>query len=255
MTDTEFVGKVAIVTGAASGIGEATSRLLAAGGAQLVLVDRDTTNLERVAKDLDATGRAVRTYAGDVVEPSTAADATSLCAREFGGLNFLVNNAGIAFMATVLETEPGDWDRVLAINLRSVYLFSREAIPLMRRQGGGAIVNTASEAGVVGFVRYAAYSASKAAVVNLTRALALDHAADHIRVNCVCPGSIETPLLQAYYNSFPDPVAVREEDERVHPLGIGSPMDIAHGIAYLLSDRAAYVTGHALVIDGGFTVQ
>lgn len=255
MNNRELEGQVALVTGAAKGIGAATAQLFAEEGARLVVVDRDTAKLEQVAAQLRGCPAEVVTIAGDVSEIGTADAAISAAVDSFGRLDILVNNAGIAFMATVLETTPEDWDRVLGTNLKSIYLFCRAAIPVMQRQGGGTIVNTASEAGVVGFYRYAAYSASKAAVVNFTRAMALDHAGDHIRVNCVCPGSIETPLLQEYFDSFPDPAAVRRDDEKAHPLGIGQPIDIAHGILYLASNRAAYVTGHALVIDGGFTAQ
>lgn len=255
MGNRELEGRVAIITGAAKGIGEATARLFAQEGVRLVAVDRDAAKLESVAAALREQGAEVATQVGDVAEPQTAEAAVRAAEETYGCLDILVNNAGIAFMATVLETTPEDWDRVLGTNLKSIYLFSRAAIPIMKRQGGGAIVNTASEAGIVGFYRYAAYSASKAGVVNLTRAMALDHAADQIRVNCVCPGSIETPLLQQYFDSFPDPAAVRHDDEKAHPLGIGQPIDIAYGILYLASPRAAYVTGHALVIDGGFTAQ
>lgn len=255
MGNQDLEGRVAVITGAAKGIGEATARLFAQKGARLVLVDRDGPRLEEGAAALRDGGSAVVTLTGDVSQEETAAAAVKAAVDNYGRLDVLVNNAGIAFMATVLETTPEDWDRVLNTNLKSIYFFSRAAIPVMQRQGGGAIVNTASEAGVVGFYRYAAYSASKAGVVNLTRAMALDHAADHIRVNCVCPGSIETPLLQEYYDSFPDPGAVRRDDEKAHPLGIGQAIDIAYGIFYLASGQAAYVTGHALVIDGGFTVQ
>ncbi len=251
----ELAERVAIVTGAGSGIGRATARLLGEMGARLVLVGRDRSQLASLRRELRARGIEAVVSAGDVGREPTARRAVEASTLHFGRLDILVNNAGMALMKTVVETTLEEWNHLMATNLSSVYLFSRAAIPVMLESSGGAIVNVASEAGLIGFKSYAAYSASKAAVVNLTRAMALDHAGDGIRVNSVCPGSIETPLLEAYYASFPDPVAARGADLQAHPLGLGEPEDIAWGILYLVSDRAKYVTGHALVIDGGFTAQ
>jgi NAD(P)-dependent dehydrogenase (short-subunit alcohol dehydrogenase family) len=169
-----------------------------------------------------------------------------------------VNCAGIALTGTVLETSLAEWDAIFAVNVRSVFLMSRATIPLMTAaegRPGGNIVNVASEAGMVGFPQYAAYSASKAAVVNLTRSMALDCAPLGIRVNAVCPGSIETPLLRTFYEASGDAERARAEDVKTHPLGIGSPEDIATAITYLASQQASYVTGHALIVDGGYTAQ
>lgn len=249
----ELKDRVAVVTGAASGIGKATAQLLASDGARLILVDLDGAGLSQTIDSLKALDANCVACMGDVSEEDTARRATAEALEQFGALDLLVNNAGIAFMGTVLDTKPEDWDRVLAVNLRSVYVFSRAAIPEMRRRRHGVIVNVASEAGLVGFSSYAAYSASKAAVVNLTRSMALDHARDGIRVNCVCPGSIETPLLKRYYDAQADPRAARSLDELDHPLGIGSPEDVANAILFLASNRARYVTGHAFAIDGGYT--
>lgn len=251
----ELEGRLAVITGAASGIGAATAAHFAAEGAQMLLVDRDGPTLERLVSELSRAGATVHAFEADVSDPVTALAAVAEAVRRLGGVDVLVNNAGIAFMATVDDTSPEEWDRVFAVNVRSVYAYSRAALPALRSRGGGAIVNTASEAGIVGFAQYAAYSASKAAVVNLTRSMAVDHAPDRIRVNCVCPGSIETPLLVRYYEAQADPAAARGEDEQTHPLGIGQPQDIANAICFLASERSAYVTGHALVVDGGYTCQ
>jgi meso-butanediol dehydrogenase / (S,S)-butanediol dehydrogenase / diacetyl reductase len=244
--------RAAIVTGAASGIGHATAARLAEDGRPLVLVDQDAGGLDATIGELGAPCESV---VGDVADPETAQRAVSAAHERFGGLEILINNAGIAPVGTVLETSVETWRRTLSVNLESVFLVSRAAITAIRDGGGGAIVNLASEAGLVGFERYAAYGASKAAIIGLTRCLALDHAADGIRVNCVCPGSIDTPLLQRYYDDQREPAAARREDEITHPLGIGRPEDIAEAVVYLASDRARYVTGHALVVDGGYTVR
>jgi NAD(P)-dependent dehydrogenase (short-subunit alcohol dehydrogenase family) len=251
----ELEGRVAIVTGAASGIGRATAHLLASEGARLILVDVDAAELSQTVRSLVAMNAMCAASPGDVSEEKTARRATAEALERFDGLDILVNNAGIAFMGTVLDTDPDDWDHVLSVNLRSVYLFSRAVLPEMRRRRKGVIVNVASEAGLIGFKSYAAYSASKAAIVNLTRSMALDHAPDGIRVNCVCPGSIETPLLTRFYAAQSDPDAARSVDQQEHPLGLGSPEDVANAIVFLASNRASYVTGHAFVVDGGYTAK
>ncbi|MFZ0168722.1 MAG: glucose 1-dehydrogenase [Candidatus Dormiibacterota bacterium] len=255
MTPGPLAGRTAIVTGAGSGIGAAIAVLLAREGANLILVDRQPAGLAATAEQVSVDGGNCRTVDADVSLPHSADQAISEATQWFKGLHILVNNAGIAFTGTVVETLPSDWDLVFGSNVRSAYLFARAAIPHLRQSGGGTIVTVASEAGLVGFTRYAAYSASKAALINLTRSMALDHAADGIRVNCVCPGSIDTPLLQAFYDAQDDPVAARLQDEVDHPLGIGRVEDVAEAVLYLVSDRSSYVTGHALVVDGGYTAR
>lgn len=249
----EFEGLTVVITGASSGIGRSSAELFARAGARLVLVGRHEARLSEVAAAIVGIGAECALVVGDVVRPETAAQAHGLALDRFGRIDVLVNNAGMALMKNLPETSLEEWRQVIDTNLTSVYLFSRLAIPAMRTTGGGSIVNVASEAGVVGFKGYAAYSASKAGIVNLTRAMALDHAGDRIRVNSVCPGSIQTPLLEQYYASFSDPAIARRDDELVHPLGIGRPIDVAHGILFLASPRAQYITGHALIIDGGYT--
>jgi NAD(P)-dependent dehydrogenase (short-subunit alcohol dehydrogenase family) len=241
--------RVAIVTGGASGIGRASAELFAANSHRLVIVDQNEEALSELLMTLDQS-RCV-TLPGDVTVQETAQRAVATGLERFGRIDVLVNNAGTAFVGSVVETEPQQWATVLAVNLTSVYYFCRAAIPAMTP--GSAIVNVASEAGLVGFERYVAYGAAKAAVVALTRCMALDHARDGIRVNCVCPGSIETPLLRRYFEAQPDPEAARQADERAHPLGIGDPRDSAEAIFFLASERARYITGHPLAVDGGFT--
>lgn len=251
----ELAGCTAIITGAASGIGRATAVLFAREGAAVAVVDRDETGLMNLVAELRGRGSECLAISADVSWPGTAESVVSSAVERWHRLDILVNNAGIAFMGKAEGTTDDEWDEVFAINTTSVFRFIRAALPALQLARRGAIVNVASEAGLVGFANYAAYSSSKAAVVNLTRSLAIDCAPDKIRVNCVCPGSIDTPLLRKYYEAQSDPVKARAEDAITHPLGIGSPEDIAEGILFLAGQRSLYVTGHALVIDGGYTIQ
>jgi NAD(P)-dependent dehydrogenase (short-subunit alcohol dehydrogenase family) len=245
---------VAYVTGAASGIGLATARSFADAGYALALTDLDATGLLRAQDQLGGlTGAPVHVHAGDIGATETVDEFVRTAIDQVGPPDVLVNCAGVARMGTVLQTSVDEWDLVFRTNVRSVFLTCRAVLPSMTAHGGGAIVNVASEAGLVGFTEYAAYASSKAAVVNLTRCLALDHAAQGVRVNAVCPGSIETPLLQHFYDASPDPEAARRLDEQTHPLGIGAPQDVVAAIRFLASPEARYVTGTALVVDGGYT--
>ena len=173
---------------------------------------------------------------------------------ELGGLDIVVNNAGITIVGAAHDMAEDDWDRELAINLKSVYLVSKAAWPHLQANGGGSIVSTASIAGLWAIPEDAAYCASKAAVVMLTKCMALDGAKDGIRVNCVCPGFIQTPMIDGYFADQEDPQASRDFAVGLHPLGrLGEPRDIADGFVYLASDDARWVTGTALVVDGGLT--
>jgi 2,3-dihydro-2,3-dihydroxybenzoate dehydrogenase len=246
--------RVAYVTGAASGIGLATARSFAESGYAVAITDIDDEGLLRALEGIRArTTAPAHAAPGDIGSAETVDTFVRTATEQVGPPDVLVNCAGVVRTGTVLETSETDWDLIFRTNVRSVFLTCKAVLPSMSASGGGAIVNVASEAGLVGFSEYAAYSASKAAVVNLTRCLALDHAAQSVRVNAVCPGSIETPLLQRFYEASPDPAAARRLDEQTHPLGIGSPQDVVAGIRYLASPEARYVTGTALVIDGGYT--
>jgi meso-butanediol dehydrogenase/(S,S)-butanediol dehydrogenase/diacetyl reductase len=176
--------------------------------------------------------------------------------RAFGGLDVLVNNAGIIHMADVVETTDGVWRDTMAVNLDAVFYLCRAAIPVMRAQGGGAIVNVASNWAVVAAKRAAAYCASKAAVVQLTKALAIDHAGDHIRVNAVCPGDTDTPMFDVGLEPGEDPLESRRLAAETIPLGrIAQPGEIARAVLFLASDASSFTTGTSLLVDGGYTAM
>ena len=250
-----FVGRVCVVTGAASGIGRAVALRLAGEGARVVAADLD---LAGARETLRLTGRPRRGLAArvDVRSERSVDRLAAAVARKFGELHVLVNNAGIEILGDILETEPATWDRVMNVNLRGTYLVSRSFLPALLetagRTGMTAIVNNASLMGLVSSRRLAAYCASKAGVVSLTRSMALDHAASGLRVNCVCPGIIHTPMLERRFELEPDRAAAyRRTSERPPLRYLGRPEDVAAAIAYLASDEARFVTGSALTIDGG----
>jgi meso-butanediol dehydrogenase / (S,S)-butanediol dehydrogenase / diacetyl reductase len=241
--------KIAIVTGGSRGIGRAIVTRFLAEGASVVAAARSepVTPFPKTEQ--------LRWLQADV---SQAQDVQSLfaAAEPFGGVDILVNNAGLQLERTIEHTSEAEWDRVMAVNLKSVFLCSRAAIPAMRRRGGGSIVNIGSYDGFVADPNLAAYCASKGGVHALTRAVAVDHGRDGIRCNAICPGWIETDMLEAYYKSLSDPAAARSRIDQIHPVGrTGKPDDIAGLALWLASDEAAFVTGQLFTADGGLTAQ
>jgi NAD(P)-dependent dehydrogenase (short-subunit alcohol dehydrogenase family) len=244
-----FGDRVALITGGGSGLGLAVARQLKAEGASLVLVDWDVATVSAAAKELDA----VR-LPGDASQPATAEAAVEMARSTFGRLDVLFNNAGIDPLRarSVVETEEADWDRIMDVNVKSAYLFSKAAVPLMREGGRGAIVNTASIAGLKAAGQETAYSVSKAGIVSLTQALAIDFAPE-IRANCVCPGFMEKVMTDRRRELTDEQVSARYAYADAHvPLGRqGSYEEVARCVVFLASDDASYVTGAALVVDGG----
>ena len=247
-----FTGKVAFVTGAGSGIGRATALAFARAGASVVVADIAEQGNQETARLIEQQGCRALAVRCNVTQTDDVKSALDKTIEAFGRLDFAFNNAGIEqpVMAAGDLTEQ-DWDRIVAVNLRGVFLCMKHEILLMLKQGGGAIVNTSSGAGVKGFKGQAAYAAAKHGVIGLTKSAALDYAAQNIRINAVCPGIISTAMMDRFTGGT---VEGRERVISQEPVGrMGNPEEIAAAVLWLCSDAAAFVVGHALVIDGGQT--
>ncbi len=238
--------KTAIVTGGSSGIGKASSILFAREGAKVVVSDiADKAGVDVVKTIRENGGEATYVYC-DVTKEEQARNLVAQTVEKYGRLDILYNNAGIGMVKLLPEMMEQEWDRIFSINVKGVFLCSKYAIPQMKKQGKGAIVNTASNWGLIAYPHWPAYCATKGAVVMLTKALAIDHAPDNIRVNCVCPGNIDTPLLRAGIE------AEGKFEEAVKTMGrLAKPEEVANLALFLASDEASYITGAAMVVDNG----
>ena len=246
-------GKRALVTGAASGIGRATARLLARQGAAVVLADRDVANGLATAREIQQQGGQALFAVCDVTRAEDCARAVNETVRTFGGLDIVVNCAGIIVRRSVVDLEEADWDRVMDVNVKSVYLVSKFAIPAMQAGGrGGSIVNISSGWGLVGGPDAAAYCASKGAVVLLTKAMAIDFGPYNIRVNCLCPGDTDTPMLHEEARQLGQAESDFLAGAADRPLRrVGAPEEIAQAALFLAGEASGYITGTTLVVDGG----
>lgn len=242
--------KVAIITGAASGIGKATAMLFAEHGAKVVIADINENGASQTFDTIRDAGNEAIYVQTDVTISENTKRMVQETVSTYGKLDILFNNAGIAMRLPVGELPEADWHRCLDVNLTGVYLCAKAVIPEMQKNGGGSIINMSSIYGIVGADVRAAYVASKGGVTNLTRGMALDYAQDNIRVNCICPGFVETPLVAGVIRTPEEYRALADK----HPMRrLGQPEEIAYGALYLASDDSAFVTGIALPIDGGYT--
>ena len=247
-------GKVAFVTGAAQGIGRVTALLFAREGAKLGLLDKDGAKVNAVADEIKAAGGSAIAVACDISSKADVTAAIGEARKAFGALHILVNNAGVVLTRPFVDTSSEEIDYLVGVNLKGTIFASQAAIPHMIEGGGGAIVHDASNAGLVGRPWQSIYGATKAGIISLTKSMALSHAKDRIRVNCICPGSIDTPMLRGALSSTGAFEDNWRKTEMVIPLGrIGAAEDIANATLFLVSDEAGYITGVALPVDGGRT--
>jgi NAD(P)-dependent dehydrogenase (short-subunit alcohol dehydrogenase family) len=246
-----FEGKVAVVTGGAKGIGGSTATRFLEDGAHVVILDVDIEEGQKRADAFPETGTFIKC---DVSKSSEVAIAFDRIADKFGGVDYLVNNAGIQRYSTVTETSDEEWDLVMNVNLKSAFLCARSAIPLMIGRGGGVVVNVSSVQALHSQANVAPYTTSKTAMLGLTRSIAVDYA-PNVRCVAICPGTVDTPMMAWAASQSPDPEAVYREVNEMHlPNRIASPDEIADLILYACSDRAGFMTGQPIRIDGGLGI-
>lgn len=252
-----FKGKRIIVTGGGSGIGRATAEAFLKEGARVSIFDISEKGGKKVITELKKKGYDPLLFVGDVSKASDVKRMVGGAVRRMGGVDVLFNNAGILVEGSVEKVSEKDWDRIMDVNVKGVFLMSKEVVPIMLKQKKGVIVNNASCSGLVGDRNAIAYNTSKGAVVLLTKCLALDYALKNIRANCVCPGEIETPMFQQEARARNMPLdEYRKELCEYHPIGrLGVPNEVANAVLFLASDDASFITGAAFSVDGGYTCQ
>ena len=249
---TRLAGKIAFITGAGSGIGRACAELFAQQGAKVILAGRRADPLNSAVTKINSSGGEAIAVPCDVTDSAQVSAAIKAAVDKFGSLTTVVNNAGVIVPGNAEQTTDANWDMMININLKGTFLVSRAALQFLRQANGGSIINIGSIYGVVGSKQRVAYAASKGGVTMLTRAMALDHAHENIRVNCICPSLVETEIAKQLFANVPNPDEARRHRVSLIPMGrAGTPQEIAHLAVYLASDESAWVTGAALPIDGG----
>ena len=251
-----FEDRVVILTGAASGIGRAAALLFAEEGAMVCLFDVDRKGIEEAAGQIRAQNGKALPIVCDVADEEMVVGAVEQVLRHEAGIDVLCNNAGIELSRPLIKTEVAEWEAVIDVNLKGMFLLSKHVIPHMMDSGGGAVVNTSSISGLLGWPDSAAYCASKGGVVQLTREMAVEYGQYNIRINCICPGTTETPMIDRLLGLESDPEETARSVKAMHPLGrFAQPEEVARAMLFLASDEASFVTGAVLPVDGGYTAK
>lgn len=248
-----LTGKIALITGGGTGIGRAIALAFSREGAKVALMGRRPDPLIKTAREI---GAAALVVTGDLSRKEDIGAAIAATIARFGGINVLVNNGGVLYVGTAETQTEQQWDETFNVNVKGLWLMTRAVLPHMRKAGGGSIINMSSVLGLVGFANRAAYAASKGAVTLLTKSMAMDHAHENIRVNCICPAVVETDLINNFINNAPDPAQARAERIAMHPMKrFGTPEDIAACAVFLAGDESKWTTGAAIPVDGGYTAR